>query len=293
MRFPAIVVFLPLVAGAFVAGPPSPATQRPSLVVVRSTEVAADPLGLTTELRAITNAFKMVDDANLRNKQLLYMAGELPPISPAACVPENKVPGCLSTVYVDGTATYDEEKKANVINFVGESDGLMTKGLVALLIRGLSGETAEAINKVDPKFITEAGIAAGLTPGRNNGFLNMLAVMKKKALELDAAAKSGAEAPGGGVDLEGDRPMYNGMINALQILKPTKLILKDNSDQHAGHAGSKGYDGESHFELEVVSDTFEGLTLVQRHKVIYAVLGDIMDKIHALQIRAKTPEEVA
>jgi sulfur transfer protein SufE len=47
----------------------------------------------------------------------------------------NKVPGCLSTVYVDGTATYSNETQDYVVDFVGESDGLLTKGLVALLVR--------------------------------------------------------------------------------------------------------------------------------------------------------------
>lgn len=100
-----------------------------------STAGNKDPLGLPPELRKITDAFAAVGDAQLRHKQLLYMANQLPTIDPAACTPENKVPGCLSTVYVDGKATWDDEKQANVINFVGDSDGLLTKGLVALLVR--------------------------------------------------------------------------------------------------------------------------------------------------------------
>jgi sulfur transfer protein SufE len=94
-----------------------------------------DPLGLPAELRKITDAFSKVPDAQLRHKQLLYMANLLPKIDPSQCTPENKVPGCLSTVYIDGTTTWNEEKQANVINFVGDSDGLLTKGLVALLVR--------------------------------------------------------------------------------------------------------------------------------------------------------------
>ena len=56
--------------------------------------------------------------------------------------------------------------------------------------RCLSGNTAEAIQKVDPQFIKAAKIEQSLTPGRNNGFLNMLKSMKQKALALDAAARS-------------------------------------------------------------------------------------------------------
>lgn len=109
--------------------------QFSSLHVSAETSTITDPLGLPTQLRKITDAFASVPDAQLRHKQLLYMANLLPKMDPSKCTPENKVPGCLSTVYIDGTATWSEDKQANVIDFVGESDGLLTKGLVALLIR--------------------------------------------------------------------------------------------------------------------------------------------------------------
>jgi stress-induced morphogen len=122
--------------------------------------------------------------------------------------------------------------------------------------------------------------------------------MKKKAAQLDQQASVSAETTEeevlpAGLDLNGDRPMYNGIISALQILKPTKLVLIDNSAQHAGHAGNKGFNGESHFDLEIVADAFDGLNLVKRHQLVYMMLGEIMPKIHALQIRANTPAELA
>ena len=87
------------------------------------------------ELDKITDAFKSVGDDSLRHKQLLYMANQLPRIAPEKMIPENKVPGCLSTVYIDGSARWSEAKDDYVIDYVGESDGLLTKGLVALLVR--------------------------------------------------------------------------------------------------------------------------------------------------------------
>ncbi len=95
-------------------------------------------LGLTPELKKVTDAFSAIPDEQLRYKQLLYMAQNIKEANNMAAsskIPENKVPGCLSTVYVDGTAVYSEEVGDYVINFIGDSDGLLTRGLVALLVR--------------------------------------------------------------------------------------------------------------------------------------------------------------
>jgi len=67
------------------------------------------------------------------------MANQLPPLDPNLMIPENKVPGCLSTVYVDCVAEKRVDEVTGqedfVLNYVGDSDGLLTKGLVALLVR--------------------------------------------------------------------------------------------------------------------------------------------------------------
>ena len=278
----------------------------------------------------MTNAFSSIPDEKTRHKQLLYMASKLPNVDDSIRIPENKVPGCLSTVHVDciveskgggGDDNGGEGGEQLVVNYVGDSDGLLTKGLLALLIRGLSGCTVEEINAVDPQFIQAAKISQTLTPGRNNGFLNMLAVMKKKASDAverklnGEEEEEGKEVTNGSVasavetvnnvnggedvsssfeEIEG-KPMYNAILSKLTtVLKPTSIKLIDNSSQHAGHAGSKGWEesGESHFALEVVAEAFDGLNLVKRHQLIYMLLGDVMQKIHALEISAKSPDEV-
>ena len=130
------------------------------------------------------------------------MASKLPNVDDNIRIPENKVPGCLSTVHVDCLVeSKEDDNNKLVVNYIGDSDGLLTKGLLALLIRGLSGCTPEEINAVDPQFIQAAKISQTLTPGRNNGFLNMLAVMKKKATEAVDAKVSGTSATSSGEEV--------------------------------------------------------------------------------------------
>ena len=76
----------------------------------------------------------------------------------------------------------------------------------------------------------------------------------------------------------------------LSRLAPDALEVFDDSQEHAGHAGAK--DGGGHFQLVIVSRNFAGKNAVARHRLVYEALGDLMPKqIHALAIRAYTPEE--
>jgi len=73
-------------------------------------------------------------------------------------------------------------------------------------------------------------------------------------------------------------------------LTPTLLEIKDDSDKHAGHAGAK--QGGGHFSVTIVSSIFTEKTLIQRHRLVYAALDELMKtKIHALSINALTPDE--
>ena len=74
-------------------------------------------------------------------------------------------------------------------------------------------------------------------------------------------------------------------------LKPEDLDIEDVSHEHAGHAGAR--DGRGHFNVLIVSEAFAGATLLKRHRLVYSALGDAMETdIHALSIRAYTPEEL-
>ncbi len=71
---------------------------------------------------------------------------------------------------------------------------------------------------------------------------------------------------------------------------PTELMVKDQSQLHAGHEGAK--DGKGHFDVTIVSAAFEGQNRIARHRMVYdALTGQFLTDIHALRIKAFTPSE--
>lgn len=73
----------------------------------------------------------------------------------------------------------------------------------------------------------------------------------------------------------------------LAVLKPTRLEIEDDSAKHAGH---KSAGGGGHYRLTIVSDAFAGKSLVERHRLVYEILDDLLkrNEIHALSIKAST-----
>ncbi len=86
-------------------------------------------------------------------------------------------------------------------------------------------------------------------------------------------------------------PVEVQMRSKLAALAPSRLELRDESAQHAGHAGARA-SGGSHWQLTIVSEAFRGLSAVARHRMVYEALGDLMKRdIHALKIEASAPEK--
>ncbi|CAM9926040.1 unnamed protein product, partial [Sphacelaria rigidula] len=182
---------------------------------------------------------------------------------------------CLSRVYVAA------EAKNGLIYYTVDSDSMLTKGLAAVLAQGLSGNSAEAIQLVKPYFVKMAGISTSLTPGRTNGFLNMLAVMKAKAKSLAEEAEE-AERQGGGEEQgQSSTPMADKITERLQVLDPVRVSIEDESGGE-----------EQKLVVQVVSTEFEGLNTLKRHRKVYGLLEDEMKVVHAVTLLTKTPEEV-
>jgi BolA protein len=76
-------------------------------------------------------------------------------------------------------------------------------------------------------------------------------------------------------------------------LSASAVKIQDNSKAHRGHAGYRP-GGETHFKVEVVSQAFAGKTPIERHRMVYALLtSELRERVHALEIVARTPEEAA
>ena len=131
---------------------------------------------LPPNLERIVQRFKRRSNPKQRYEQLLWYAKKLEEMPQESKTPENKVPGCVSQVYI--TADLKDGK----VWYQGDSDAQLVKGLVALLIEGLNGLTPQEVLQVTPDWIDETGLKVSLTPSRANGFYNIFQTMKKKAL---------------------------------------------------------------------------------------------------------------
>ncbi len=142
---------------------------------------------LPENLDRIVQRFKKRSNPKQRYEQLLWYAKKLEEMPEEGKIPENKVSGCVSQVYI--TANLED---GNVF-YQGDSDAQLVKGLVALLIQGLNGLSPEKIVQVTPDFIEETGLKVSLTPSRANGFYNIFRTMQQKALGFQLAMSAKPE----------------------------------------------------------------------------------------------------
>lgn len=84
-------------------------------------------------------------------------------------------------------------------------------------------------------------------------------------------------------------PIATEMLKRLEVLQPGRIELVDDSEKHRGHGGYNPA-GESHFSLTIESLAFTGKSRVERQRMVYSALGDLMrERVHALSIRASAP----
>ena len=118
---------------------------------------------------------KKSEDPKRKYEYILWLGKKLKVPDNNILIPENKVQGCVSEVFVK--ASFLEGK----LYWEGYSDALITKGLLAFLINGMNELTPNEVVNINSNFIEETGLKASLTPSRSNGFLNILLKMQSQA----------------------------------------------------------------------------------------------------------------
>lgn len=128
----------------------------------------------------IIDEFSMFDDWMERYQYIIDLGKSLPLIDTAYKLDENLIKGCQSKVWL-----YSELQDEKLI-FTADSDAILTKGIVALLLRVYSDQKAEYILKADTKFIDQIGLKEHLSPTRANGLVSMIKQIKIYAIALQA-----------------------------------------------------------------------------------------------------------
>jgi cysteine desulfuration protein SufE len=124
----------------------------------------------------VTEEFAMFDDWISRYDYLIDLGRTLPVIDPKYKTNDYLIEGCQSKVWLH--PRFD----GNILSFTADSDAIITRGIVALLVRVLSGRTPDEIIAADLHFIDKIGLRQNLSPTRSNGLLSMVKQMKLYAI---------------------------------------------------------------------------------------------------------------
>ena len=139
-------------------------------------------------IQEIIENFAVLDEWDDRYRYLIELGRALPPLPDAARNEANKVQGCASQVWL-ATSTRPDGKGGPVLNFVGDSDAHIVRGLIAILLALYSGKPAQFILSNDAVALFEKlGLREHLTPQRSNGFRSMVERMRADARSALATA---------------------------------------------------------------------------------------------------------
>lgn len=128
----------------------------------------------------IVDEFSMFDDWMQRYEYIIDLGKALPIIEEQYKTDDNIIKGCQSKVWLKG------EESADKIVFTADSDAILTKGIIAILIRTFSNQKAADILEANMDFIDEIGLKEHLSPTRANGLVSMIKQIKMYALAFNA-----------------------------------------------------------------------------------------------------------
>ncbi len=124
----------------------------------------------------IVDEFSMFDDWMQRYEYMIELGKSLPLIDEKYKTDDNIIKGCQSKVWVHA------DMKDDKIEFTADSDAIITKGIIAILIRAFSGQHPKDIIDADTAFIDEIGLKEHLSPTRANGLVSMIKQLKMYAI---------------------------------------------------------------------------------------------------------------
>lgn len=131
--------------------------------------------------KEITDEFADISDWMDRYGYIIDLGNALDPLPDELKTPDRLIEGCQSRVWLD--ASQDEEWR---IHFRADSDAIIVKGIISLLVSVLDGHTPDEILAADLHFIDEIGLSRHLSPTRSNGLLAMVKQMRVYALAFRA-----------------------------------------------------------------------------------------------------------
>lgn len=131
----------------------------------------------------IIEDFSFLGDWEKKYEYIIETGKSLPPMNPSHKTPDTLIKGCQSQVWLWG------ELKDGKIHFTADSDAIITKGIIALLLRVFNDHTPDEILQADIDFIDRIGLKEHLSPTRANGLMAMIKHIKFYALGIKAKQK--------------------------------------------------------------------------------------------------------
>ncbi len=132
---------------------------------------------ITEKQQDIIDEFSLFDDWMEKYEYIIDLGKDLPAIDPSKKTDDRLIEGCQSRVWLDSSVVDGK------MLFTADSDAIITKGIIGLLIRVLNNETPEDVAKEELNFIKVIGLQEHLSPTRSNGLVSMVKRMKMEAVK--------------------------------------------------------------------------------------------------------------
>ncbi len=133
-------------------------------------------MSIAEKQQTLLDELSLFQDWTERYEYVIGLGKKLDPIDESARTPDHLIKGCQSQVWLDADC------KDGKVNYMADSDSLITKGMIALFVRVLNEESPDEILKADMSFIDQTGLKEHLAPTRANALSLMATQMKQRAL---------------------------------------------------------------------------------------------------------------